>query len=189
MLKTNMEKLLKKNEPLFAEEIKYAEKHGLIEEGTVSERNPVERFKDAYIELSDKETEQMVSKGGQELLQQPISFLKKNLNQFIYVESQWFELVDVDAVVFEVDDVFRNYQALLGLKLQKKYGEALNQLLQGKFEFAKNDYSLMFDGGEGIWNFNFSLESLKEFNEERSIDETLNFVYRFLFSLLESVER
>lgn len=189
MLKTNMEKRLKKNEPLFAEEIAYAEENGLVQPGTVSERNSNDRFKDAYIELSDKESEQQVSKGGEEILRQPVSFLKKNLNQFIYVESQSLELVDVDAVVIEVDDVFRNYQALLGLKLQKKYGEALNQLLQEKFGFAKTDYSLMFDGGEGIWNFNFSLEALKEFHEEQSVAETLNLVYGFLFSLAQGVER
>lgn len=189
MLKTNMEKRLKKNEPLFAEEMAYAEMNGLIQPGAVSERNSGDRFKDAYLELSDKETEQPVSKGGPEILQQPVSFFKKNLNQFLYVESEWLELVDADAVVLEVDDVFRNYQALLGLKLQKKYGEALNQLLQEKFEFAKKDYSLMFDGGEGIWNFNFSLEALKEFNEESSVGETLNLVYRFLFSLAQEVER
>ncbi|RDU38055.1 branched-chain amino acid aminotransferase [Neobacillus piezotolerans] len=147
MLKTNMEKLLKKNESLFAEEIKYAEKLGLIEEGALSGRDPAERFEDAYIELTDKETEQMVSKGGAEVLRQPVSYFKKNMNQFLYVESKWFELVDADAVVLEVDDVFRNYQALLGLKLQKKFGEALNQLLQEKFEFPKKDYSLVFDGG------------------------------------------
>ncbi|RHW43391.1 branched-chain amino acid aminotransferase [Neobacillus notoginsengisoli] len=189
MLKTNMEKLLKRNEPLFAEEIEYAEKQGLIEEGAMTKRNSAERFKDAYIELSDKETEQTVSKGGADLVQQPVSYLKKNLNEFLYVESQWFELVDADAVVLEVDDVFRNYQALLGIKIQKKYGERLNQLLQEKFGFAKKDYSLMFDGGEGIWNFNFSLEALKDFNEERTISETLNLVYRFLFDLAQEVER
>ncbi|WP_409274663.1 branched-chain amino acid aminotransferase [Neobacillus sp. SCS-31] len=189
MLKINMEKFLKKNESLFSEEIKYAVKQGLVEEGTISERDPSERFKDAYIELSDKETEELVSKGGAELLQQPVSYFKKNINQFMYVESKWFDLVDVDAVVIEVDDVFRNYQALLGLKLQKKYGETLNQLLQRKFEFAKTDYSLMFDGGEGIWNFNFSLEALKAFNEEQTINETLNLVYQFLLAMAEEVER
>ncbi|WP_053365710.1 hypothetical protein [Bacillus sp. FJAT-27245] len=189
MLKTNMEKRLQKNEPLFAEEIAYAEKHGLVQPGAVSKRNSAERFQEAYIELSDKETEQMVSNDGTELLQQPVSFLKKNMNQFIYVESKWFELVDVDAVVIEVDDVFRNYQALLGLRLQKKYADSLNKLLQEKFEFAKTDYSLMFDGGEGIFNFNFSLEALKEFDEGRSIGEILNLVYGFLFNLAEEVEQ
>ena len=188
MLKTNMEKFLNKNETLFAEEMAYAQKQGLIEDGAASEGNSAERFKDAYIELSDKETEQVAVNGGADVLQQPVSYLKKNMNQFIYVESKWFELVDVDAVVLEVDDVFRNYQALLGLKLQKKYGERLNQLLQEKFGFAKTDYSLMFDGGEGIWNFNFSLESLKGFNEEQTIVETLTLVYRFLFDLAQETE-
>lgn len=188
MLKTNMEKLLNKNEVLFAEEIEYAQKQGLIEEGAASERHSAERFKDAYIELSDKETEEMLAKGGADILQQPVSYLKKNMNQFIYVESKWFELVDADAIVLEVDDVFRNYQALLGLKLQKKYGEILNKLLQEKFGFAKTDYSLMFDGSEGIWNFNFSLETLKGFNEEQPIVETLTLVYRFLFDLAQEAE-
>ncbi|CEG26289.1 hypothetical protein [Bacillus sp. B-jedd] len=188
MLKVNMEKYLKNNEVLYADEIEYAQKQGLIEEGAASEKNSAERFNDAYIELSDKETEQVAANGGTDILQQPISYLKKNMNQFIYVESKWFELVDVDAVVLEVDDVFRNYQALLGLKLQKKYGDRLNGLLQEKFCFAKTDYSLMFDGGEGIWNFNFSLEALKEFNEEKTISETLGLVYNFLFTLAQEVE-
>ncbi|MDQ7863963.1 hypothetical protein RCO48_31455 [Peribacillus frigoritolerans] len=65
------------------------------------------RFTDAYMKRSNKESEELISEENSAFLSQPIEYLKKNKDEFLYFESQWFELIGVEALSLEVDDVFR----------------------------------------------------------------------------------
>ncbi|OCA81612.1 hypothetical protein A8F94_22355 [Bacillus sp. FJAT-27225] len=190
MLKYNFEEFLKANDAqaLFKEEKEFAEKHAMVQAGMIVERDARERFKDAYIERSDKESEQLIDEAGPGLLDHPLTYLKENKNEFLYMESDWFDLIGVDAVSLELDDLFGYYSALCGLKLQKKYGEQLRKLLEEEFGFDKLDYGLMFDSNEGIWNFNFCVNKLNDFFETMSIGEAFSLVYRFLFQLIDKAE-
>ena len=89
---------------------------------------------DAYIERSNKESEELIGVETVDFLEQSIEYLKKNIHEFVYMESDWFEIIGVDAICLEVDDLFGTYEALLGLKLQKKYNQTIRDYLQAELK-------------------------------------------------------
>ena len=125
MLKKQMEKYIAENTQdnkiqFFNVDKEYVAKHQLIaEDVTVVEK----AFQFSAIERCVKETENLIREEDQNFLNDSISYLKNHMNEFVYVESNAFEVIRVDAVVLEFDEVFETYTALFGLKLQKKFGE------------------------------------------------------------------
>ncbi|RFU67689.1 branched-chain amino acid aminotransferase [Peribacillus saganii] len=190
MLKKRIEELtaIPQNLSLFKEERDYAVKHNLIAAEDVTEVNPAERFQDAYIEKCDKESENIISEESSNFLNQPITYLKEQQNVFIYLESKWFDIIGVDAVSLEMDDVFRTYDALLGLKLQKKYEKSIREYFQQHFQRKEARFSLMFSAEDGLWNLNFTLNYVDGYHDEMSIGDAYQLIYSFLFKLAESVE-
>lgn len=175
---------------IFKEEKEFAVKHGLFPNNieAVTEKDPVFRFGDAYIERCDKESENLLANETATFLNQPITYLKKHQNEFIYVESNWFELIGVEAVSLEVDDVFGTYDVMLGLRLQKKYGEAVKEQLKSVLAGDSGNFELMFSSEDGLWNLNFDLNFVDGFNEGMSLNEAFQLIYRFLFKLVEAME-
>ena len=121
-------------------------------------------------------------------LEQPIEYFKNHKNEFMYLESEWFDLIGVDAISFEVDSVFGTYDVLLGLKIQKKYEISLKSFLTSQLSNDDATFDLMFNGSEGLWDFNFALNDLNDFKENGTIREAYGSVYRFLFQLVEAME-
>lgn len=172
------------------EEKEYAVRNGLLEGSglAIEELKPEIRFAHAYIERGNKETEEFIAKESFDFLNQSISYFKKQKNEFLYIESDLWEMVGVDAVSFEKDDVFGTYDVMLGLKLQKKYNTSIQSYLSEHLQGDEATFDLMFDSNEGIWSLNFALNDLKGFNEELTIAEAYGMIYSFLFSLAEWVE-
>ena len=174
---------------LHKEEMEYAEKYQLVEDGIkIVEKGENSRFADAYIERSDKESENPIAVETATFLEQPLDYLKKNINEFVYMESQWFELIGVDAICLEVDDLFGKYEALLGLKLQKKFNNAIRAYLQATLKGEGAKFALLFNAEDGLWNVNVPLNDIEGFREDLSIRETYQLIYHFLFKLVETVE-
>lgn len=173
---------------VFKEEKEYLIKHGLIEaDADLVEKSPESRFTDAYIERSDKESEEVIGEEGQAFLEQPLEYLKKHMNEFIYLESNWFEIIGVDAVSLEVDDLFGTYDVMLGLKLQKKYEAAIRLFLKDNLG-DEEKFDLMFSLDDGLWNLNFDLDSVEGFCETITLGDAFRIIYQFLFRLVEAVE-
>ncbi|MBY0095921.1 branched-chain amino acid aminotransferase [Mesobacillus maritimus] len=173
---------------LYPEIKEFVEKNNLIEDGIkIVEKSTNKRFDGAYIERSDKETEEFLGEENTSFLNQPISYFKTHKNEFMYMEDPSFDLVSVDAVSFEVDDVFGTYNVMLGLKLQKKYGEAIKSFFASEMKAEDTRVDLMFDANEGLWNVNFALNNVEAFNEEMTIQTAYDLIYRFLFKLVVSV--
>ena len=174
---------------LHKEEKEFSQKHGLLEGNfQIEELDPQQRFENAYIERGNKETEELIAQETKEFLEQPISYFKKHKNEFMYMESEWWELIGADAVSFEKDDVFGTYDVMLGLKLQKKYEAAIRRYLSEHLNGEESTYDLMFDANEGLWSLNFSFDDLPGFDEELTIGDAYSKIYTFLFNLAESVE-
>ena len=172
----------------FKEEIEYARKHQIIDASNmIKEMDPVSRFSNAYIERSDKETEEFLGEESALFLNQPILYLKKHLNEFIYIESDCFPMIHAESMCLEVDDIFRTYEVMLGLKLQKKYEKVIKAFLEKEL-IGEIKVSLLFNQTDGLWDFNFALNNLEGFNEDLTIGEVLVLIYRFLFKLAETVE-
>ncbi len=113
---------------IYQEEKEYINKHELISNDvTFIEKDPTTRFQNASIERCDKATEETLSKESFAFLEQPIDYLQKQKNEFLFLESKWMELIGVDAISLELNDVFGTYNVMLGLKLQKKFGQSLKE--------------------------------------------------------------
>ncbi|MGE6376936.1 branched-chain amino acid aminotransferase [Peribacillus muralis] len=194
MLRKRMEAYISKsisNDQLevFNEEKEYIEKHKLIpEDTTIVLKENTSRFADAYIERSNKESEELIGVENASLLDQPIEYLKKNKGEFLYFESDWFELIGVEALSVECDDVFGTYNAMFGLKFQKKMGEALKTYLKKQIQEDVGSFSLMFNQGDGLWDVNFALNNVKGFREDLTLDDAFNLIYHFLFILVQTIE-
>ncbi|WP_144548611.1 branched-chain amino acid aminotransferase [Bacillus sp. X1(2014)] len=173
---------------LFKEEKEYAEKNQLAGDLQFSEQDASIRFADAYIERCDKETENMLKNESSAFLNEPLNYLKKHKNEFIYVESNWFDLISVEAVSLEADDVFGTYDVMLGLKLQKKFEKTLKENLNSLLNGDEAKFDLMFSQDDGLWNLNFALNYVEGYKEELTIGEAFQLIYRFLFQLVEAVE-
>lgn len=107
---------------LYEEEKDFAMKNELIPEGvTISSKADYTRFADAYVERVDKESENLLSEeAAGTFLKEPIQYVKNHPNEFIYIECQSFDVIRVEGVSVELDDVFRTYKVLLGLRQPKK---------------------------------------------------------------------
>lgn len=185
----DQQKLAGKEIELFKEEKEYVEKHQLLpSDFTLVEKDSSSRFSDAYIERSDKESEEVLAEEGSAFLNQSIDYLNKHMNEFIYIESDWMELIGVDSVSLEVDDVFRTFDVMLGLKLKKKIESSLKDYLIKELNGDKSKFDLMFNQEDGLWNLNFELNSVDGFNKEMTIGEAYQLIYRLLFKLVETVE-
>src|SRR3954464_12590132 len=173
---------------LFKEEKEYAEKNHLVDKLQLLEKDANTRFADAYIERCDKESENMLKNETSAFLSEPLHYLKKHKNEFIYLESKWFDFVNVEAISLEMDDVFGTYDVMLGLKLQKKYEKTLKENLNSLLQGDEAKFDLMFSLEDGLWNLNFALNYVDGFKEEITIGEAFQLIYRFLFLLVEAVE-
>lgn len=194
MLRKRMEAYISKSitnnkVELFNEEKEYSEKHKLItEDSTIVVKENTSRFVDAYIERSNKESEELIAIENASFLAQPIDYLKRNKDEFLYFESEWFELIGVEALSIEVDDVFGTYNAMFGLKFQKKMGDVLKTYLKKELQEDIGSFSLMFNPGDGLWDVNFALNNVKGFREDLSLEDAFHLIYHFLFILVQTVE-
>ncbi|MGE7760231.1 branched-chain amino acid aminotransferase [Peribacillus sp. NPDC097895] len=194
MLKKQLESYISKSiienkVELFKEERDYAVKRELIPANvTIVELENTSRFTDAYIERSNKESEELISVEKFAFLSQPIDYLKNNKEEFLYFESKWFELIGVEALSFEVDDVFGTYNAMFGLKFQKKMGEVLKTYLNKELQEGIGSFSVMFNQGDGLWDVNFALDNVKGFRVDLSLEEAFNLIHHFLFILVQTIE-
>ncbi|NMD69218.1 branched-chain amino acid aminotransferase [Bacillus sp. DNRA2] len=145
-------------------------------------------FQDAYIERLDKETEELLAEEDNGFLNQPIAYFQQHKNEFMYLESAAFTELGVDGLSFEVDDVFGTYEMLLGLRLQKKYQAAIKDYLHSTLQGDEAQFSLMFNGDDGLWDLNFGLNHVEGFKDELTIKEAYKLVYAYLKHLVKTVK-
>jgi len=141
-----------------------------------------------YLERCDKETEETIAVESPDFLNTPIAYFKTHLNEFLYVESSTFEEIKVDALSIEVDDVFRTYMALFGLRVQKKHSNAIKNYLEEHLhtDSIKN-YSALFSADEGLWEINLPLDFIEGFQEEMTIEQAIELSYSFIQHLLQQL--
>lgn len=141
----------------------------------------------AVVERCDKETEELIA-DGHAILDEPVRYLKENSEHFVYLEAECFDRVGVDGVSLEMNDVFQTYGALLGLKLQKKFGPEIKQILAETLTNGEDSYELLFNGEDGLWDLNLTLNDMRGFSEEATLLEAYEMVYQFIFFLRFTIE-
>lgn len=196
MLKENMTSYIEQliNEhgtsiKLFKEQQQYAEKHALLPTSTtVSIVEPTARFENAYLERCDKETEELILIEAPIFLQEKLSHFKERKHEFMFIESNLLRFIGVDALSFEIDDVFDTYTVLFGLKMKKNRAEAISQYLSRHVKDEVGNFSIAFSGQDGLWDINFALNYIDGYEENLTIAEAAELAYQFIFSLVETVE-
>jgi len=174
---------------LYPEEKEYAIKHQLLPGNfSVVENDASSRFSDSVIERCDKVTEDLLSSETLNFLIRPVEYLKVHRNEFVNVESTSLSNIGVDAIALEFDEVFETYTAMLGLKLQKKFGSALKSHLDVQLLGDGAKYSVMFSEEDGLWHVNLPINFMEDFHEEMSLEDAFQLIYAFLFSLVTAVE-
>lgn len=196
LLKDRVQKLLDQfgsDFELFEEEKEYLETNQLVPNNQqyvgVKVDEPTSRFLDAYIERSLKDTDELISTESGSFLEKPLSYLKDNMAEFIYIESEWFDIIGIDAISLEVDDVFGTYEAMFGLKLKKNEEKKIRVHVEEMLIGESPKYNLMFNQQDGLWDMNLTLDHIKGFVEKMTIGEVLRFIYKFLFQLVEQTEK
>lgn len=173
---------------LFKEEIEFVLKHNLVEKEELIELDPSLRFQEASIERCNKETEEAISNEPISFLDKPLTYLKEHINEFLFLESGWFNIIGVDAISIEVDDVFGTYDVMLGLKLKKKFQAELTVKMGKMLEGEEKAFDLLFNGEDGLWDVNFSMNNLPQFTEQLTMREAYNLIYNALFQLVVALE-
>lgn len=183
MLKDKIAQLVAEKEALFPIEQAYAVKLGLIQENTEIEHR---QWSFPVIERCLKETEDVIKEESESFMNEPVSYVTKNANEFLYVESNAFETIGVDGIAFEMDDVFETTTVLFGLKVQKKRGAFLKDYLAANV--GSKTFSAMFSDKDGLWDVNIPLDQLDGFHKDMTIKDAMDLAYRFIFNLLEAIE-
>lgn len=140
------------------------------------------------IERCHKETENVFKQETPDFLHTPVSYLKQQMDEFVFVHSSAFEEIRIDGLALEVDDVFQTYTALFGLALQKKMRNSIQSFLDANLHGEGIQYSILFSGEDGVWDVNLTLDGMEDFNESRSLDETVQLVVQFVSDLLKFTE-
>ncbi|WP_421385089.1 hypothetical protein ACOJQI_10085 [Bacillus salacetis] len=189
-IKTYIEEEMKDGKiALFSDESEFAQKHALLPEGTAIELlDDSVRFHDALIERVDKETEELVkTEETPAFLETPVNFVKQHVNEFLYIDSKWFDIIRIDGLTIEVDDVFGHYSVLTGLKQQKKNAVELKSILADKLH-GEDKVQLMWNDKDGLFDVNLSIDKLDGFNENESLGRNLQLIYHFFFAVLQELE-
>lgn len=180
------------NQPIgiYKEEKDYAEQHKLVpEQITLIEKEALSRFNNSYIERVDKETEELISvEKPEEFLQKKVSFVKTNKKEFLYLDSDSFDIIRIDGLALEHDDVFGSYKVLLGLKQKKIFGTIIREWLHEKANGESTKFQLLFNDKDGLWDLNFDCDLVEGFNENISLHAAFELIYSFLFKLVNEIE-
>ncbi|WP_335869055.1 branched-chain amino acid aminotransferase [Bacillus sp. 2205SS5-2] len=185
MLKDKLQKFFNQESPekILPLEKNFAEQWNIDLPTNVQESEEDTRFTNATIEVMSKETEESVMNVlADEFLNKPISYVKKNSEHFIYLDSKWFDLIGVDGISLEIDDVFGTYEVLFGLRRKKNDRPQLLDYFNSQLGDSPK-HSLLFNGEDGLWDVNFSVNGLQGFHEEMTIHELYQAVYIFVFHL------
>lgn len=142
-----------------------------------------------YIERSNKETEELIAEETTNFLTKPISYLKENMSEFLYIESPDFSAIKFDALSLEVDDIFKTYMVLLGLKVQKKHASTIKSYLDEELNGEILNYSIMFSGEDGLWDVNIPINYIEGFNEEMTIEQVLTLTSQFIEKLVKIIDQ
>lgn len=165
-------------------EVEFLQTKGVFEvekEYISVEKEAQNRFDDVYLEISNKETDELVKEGNASLLNEKIESLLQNKENYLYVESKNFEMIRMESLVLEIDDIFDTYEAIFGLYAPKK---AINQL---KDYFKNEKFGMMFNDKDGLWEINVALDTVEGFKTDLPLEEILTLVYEYIFQLQMSI--
>ncbi|MED4018693.1 MULTISPECIES: branched-chain amino acid aminotransferase [Sutcliffiella] len=146
-------------------------------------------FKDVYIERSHKETDEVIAMETSAFLEEKISFLieKNHIVEYIYVEMDAFTKLKVEGVCIELDDIFRTYNVMIGLPVQKKHEDKIKSYFNDILHSDELKFAAMFNQNDGLWDINFTLNYVEAFDDNMTVKEALTVIYNVINNLIQLI--
>jgi hypothetical protein len=149
----------------------------------VKEKLNFEAFR---IELCNKETDELIREVPSTFLEEPLKYLDSNKNEYIFMEADGFNEINIDGLSLEQDDLFSYYDAMFGLKLQKKYRNEMVSFFEGTLQGEKR-FNILFNGDDGLWDVNISINDLPSYEDSMTIKDAVEQVHSYLSELLKEI--
>ncbi|OIU71873.1 hypothetical protein [Rossellomorea aquimaris] len=143
-------------------------------------------FEKLTIELCNKETDELIRQVSSSFLEEALEYLKSNENEYIFIVADEFDKIRIDGLSLERDDLFGHYDAMFGLKMQKKYREEIVSFLEGTLQ-GKKGYNLLFNGEDGLWDVNLSINDLPSYDKNMTLKDAVEEIHSYLSELLEKI--
>ncbi|MFC4354626.1 hypothetical protein ACFO0S_05965 [Chryseomicrobium palamuruense] len=135
--------------------------------------------------IYSKETDEPVKLEDESFLAEPLSILKTQIENYLYVSKPHYADWKVEGYVLELDDIFRFYNLLVGLYIPKSKLAAVDEVLQSMWTNPDFNYALTYEANEGIAELNIPINYVKNFNEHATIGETILFSENILKRISE----
>lgn len=132
-----------------------------------------------------KETDEAVKLGDETFLAEPLTILKTQIENYLYVSKPHYADWKVEGYVLELDDIFRFYNLLVGLYIPKSKLAAVDEVLQSMWTNPDFKYALTYEANEGLAELNVPLNYVENFNERATIGETILFAENILKRISE----
>lgn len=190
MLKQQMEQIITTNTmnneiELLKIEQEYVQKHKILPSHIEIIPKEIEV---QLVEICHKETEEVSETKSSSFANESIQYVHDHPESFLYIEAADFEKLGMTGIAIEMDDVFKTSTALFGLQLQKKYRNNLLSFLSSKLCGDFIPYSIQFSDKDGLWDVNIALDAIDGFSPSLTIQKTVELLYTFVFSMIETVE-
>lgn len=127
-----------------------------------------------------KENDELVKPLHETDLVQPISELKKSIDTYLYIAKPGYDKFKVEGFVLELDDIFRFYNALIGLYIPKSKMPVVQEVIMSHWANPDFKFAFSYEANEGLAELNLPLDYMKNFQLNGSIGETIAFVEELL---------
>lgn len=127
------------------------------------------------VAIYNKETDEVVAQGNEATLSEPLSMVKTQIENYLYVSKPHYADWKVEGFVLELDDIFRFYNLLVGIYIPKSKLPLVDEVLQSMWVNPDFKYALTYEANEGLAELNIPLNYVENFNEDATIGETIQF--------------
>ena len=133
-----------------------------------------------HFEVYSKETDELLHSFTQQDLEQPMTYFNDHLDHYLYVSKAEYQDYRIEGFVLETDDIFRFYNALIGIYIPKSKMETVKTELASIWNNPDFQYAFTYDANEGVAELNLPLNYLQGFDANSSIETTIEFVESIL---------
>lgn len=134
-------------------------------------------------DLFTKENDEYIRSLSESDLAGPISFVKDQIENYIYVAKPTYDELKIEGFVVELDDIFRFYNLLVGIYVPKAKMKAIEEVLLSKWTNPEFKFAFTFDANEGVAELNLPLDYVEGFRDDFTVAETIDFVEELLTTI------
>lgn len=137
------------------------------------------------LSIYSKETDELVTASDEKILEQPLTTLKTQIENYLYVAKPHYSEWKVEGFVLELDDIFRFYNLLVGIYIPKSKLPMVDEVLKSMWTNPDFKYALTYEANEGLAELNVPLNYVDKFDEHATIGEAIDFAEKLIKRIAE----